>query len=240
MSDACHLNLDVKKRFSVDNHGGSFHFKANNVMKQLINYDTDKIKVRNSYRTSNIDRSSLNLKLGPPKTKLEKVVENLKEIMYKFKAKGKENFHNKAKQVIYELLSSNTIYRYDDDGANSKEIEFLEQYTSGCFIKLEDKLERADVSKYQTITVEIKNQFQPCLSLNLIKINDFGVNFDVFSYSEKVGRKNMFINIAVISFSYKEVNKLLKTTYLNDYLLKLWEGYTSQADAFYHNVRLII
>lgn len=238
MSDSSHLNLDLKKRFSVDNHGGSFHFKANNVMKQLINYDTDKIKVRNSYRTSNIDRSSLNLKIAPPKTRLEKVVENLREIMAKFKSKGNDKYQNKAKQVIYELLSSNTMYRYDDDGANSKEIEFLEQYASGCPINLEEKKGRTNVNKYQTITVEIQNQISTQLNQQLIGLKEFGVNFDVFSYSDKVGRNSMFANVAVIAFTYRDVNKLLKTTYLNDFLNKLWEGYTSESEAFYHNVTL--
>lgn len=229
-------SIEIKKRFSVDNHS-NFQFRANNAIKQLINYDTDKIKIRNSYRTSSIDRSSLNLAISRPKTNFEKVVENLKEIMLKFKLEGKDKYKEKTEQVIYELIS-NTIYSYDDNnGENSEEILFLEQYTSG-YILYDKQNERSDVKSYKSITIEFKNKIQDSKS-HLIDIEQFGVNFDVFSYAEAHGRRSMYMNISNSALTYREVNKLLKTSYLHDHLEKLWEGYTTQPDAFYHNVTFL-
>lgn len=235
MADMSQSPLEFKKRFSVDN-GSNFQFKANIAIKQLINYDNDKVKVRNSYRTSNIDRNSLtSLAIPRPKTKFELIVENLKDILMKFDLQGKANFKEKIEQIIYELIS-NSMYSYDEsNGQNSDEIQFLKQYTSNC--QLDEKLmDRSDTSLYKATTNNFKNSII-CGRSQLIEINKFGVNFDVFSYAETYGKRNMFMNITNSALTYRDVNKLLKNTYLNNYLEKIWEGYNSQSEAFYHNVK---
>ena len=64
--------------------------------------------------------------------------------------------------------------------------------------------------------------------LKLIDISEFGVNFDVFSYADKVGRVNMLRQVILSSFNYKDIISMLKTSYLDDYIEDLREGYTSE------------
>ena len=72
--------------------------------------------------------------------------------------------------------------------------------------------------------------------LKLIDIRTFGVDFDVFAYSEQIGRFNMLRQVVLSAFSYRNIVHMLKSLYLEDYIEDLREGYNIEKGAFYHNV----
>ena len=70
---------------------------------------------------------------------------------------------------------------------------------------------------------------------NVLSYKLFGVEFDVFKYSEEVGRINLLKNITIASFSYKNCNNRLNLTCFNNFIEEIKNGYTSEKGAIYHN-----
>lgn len=77
---------------------------------------------------------------------------------------------------------------------------------------------------------------EPKNELNNLKLSTFGPDFDLFSYSEKVERERILFNVAKPIFTYKDINKFLKSSKMRDYIDAIRIGYTMNENAFYHSV----
>lgn len=226
--DHSYIKLDNKK----------LTLKVNNV---VFGNGNNNIRVKASnYYTSNVVRSNLTLK-ATPKTNFEKVIETIRDIQTKFDIDEKKALKHKSQIVINELLS-NKMYRFEHKGEiDSEQHLFFSLYTSDYNTSsekiaiLEGNLDEPSKSSLFA-TTEILNAKRVFNIRKAVYISSFGVRFDVFSTADEIGRHNMFHSIANASFGYKEVYKILKTSYLDDFIEELRKGYTSEADAFYHNV----
>lgn len=209
-------------------------------MKKKISFSDFKnleleLKSKEILNKSNKSNYQINI-LQPitPKTNIERVVEILNEIADEFEKMNNVQFHAKSKFVINEIVS-NKMYNFDD--STSKEhMNFFNIYSSNINEeqlshrqRKNDESDCVDKTKRMTFLYE---------DLKLIEISEFGVNFDVFSYADKVGRVNLLRQVFLSSFNHKDLISMLKTSYLDDYIEELREGYTSEKGAFYHNVSI--
>lgn len=241
-------SLESHKRNSIDHpfiklDNKKLTLKVNNVVSR--NGDSN-IRVRTSnYYTSNVVRSNLTLK-DTPKTHFEKVIETIRDIQTKFEMKGNKVLKNKSQIVINELLS-NKMYRFEHKGeVDSEQHLFFSLYTTDYnttyekVVVLEGKSDEPSKGLLYA-TTEILNPSKRTVNLRkAVQISSFGVKFDVFSIADEIGKHNMFHSVANASFGYKDVYKILKTSYLDDFIEEIRKGYTSESEAFYHNVIILI
>lgn len=76
--------------------------------------------------------------------------------------------------------------------------------------------------------------------LHNLKFQDLGPEFDLFLYSEKVGRERVLFNVAKPIFTYSDINKFLKLSKFQDYINEIRIGYTMNPNSIYHSVKNII
>jgi hypothetical protein len=79
---------------------------------------------------------------------------------------------------------------------------------------------------------------RPNNELHNLKLNTFGPDFDLFSYSKKVSRETVLFNVSKPIFTYKDINKFLKSSKMQDYVNEIRIGYTNE-NAFYHSVIIL-
>lgn len=180
-----------------------------------------------------------------PKTNIERIVDCLQEIKERFRDNKDEEFEKKTGWVIKEFLG-NKMYLYEES-TDSEQSKLLKLYSPD----FDKEREKEKLSTKNIIT----NDQQQCQSDNkisnfsssqkltgkLIKpldYNEFGVNFDVFKYSDDVGRIFLVKQVALAAFAYKDVYSLMKTSYIDNYLEEVRLGYTKETNSYYHNVRL--
>jgi len=208
-------------------------------MKKTISFSDfkklDILKKNQSNRRLNpinvikIESSKSNIKISineppTPTTNIEKVVEFLNEIIEEFDIKKDTAMKNKASYVMNEIIS-HKMYNYEP--TTSKEhMNFFQLYSSN----IEDSIVSIKKEEDKIILKENKPNF------TLINIEEFGVEFDVFSYADKVGWLNMLKQVSLSAFAYKGLMKLLKIEYLENYIEEIRLGYTSEEHAYYHNV----
>lgn len=72
--------------------------------------------------------------------------------------------------------------------------------------------------------------------LHNLKFQDLGPEFDLFVYSEKVGRERVLFNVAKPIFTYSDINKFLKLSKFQDYINEIRIGYTMNPNSIYHSV----
>ncbi len=166
-----------------------------------------------------------------PKTNIEKVVELLNDIVDEFDSKKNKEFSEKASFVLNEILS-NKMYNFEK-GTTKEHLNFFQLYSSNYD-------ENALSSRREDDLLQEKKVTKKFDEVKLINIKSFGVFFDVFSYADQFGRKNLLRQVMISSLQHKNILNLLKTSYLDDYIEDLRLGYTSEEGAFYHNVRIII
>jgi len=77
---------------------------------------------------------------------------------------------------------------------------------------------------------------QSLVNLKAAKFEEFGPEFDVFEYAEKIGRENLLFNVSYPIFHYKNINKFINFYKFPDFINQIRIGYTLPPDAFYHNV----
>lgn len=202
-------------------------FKKLDIMKK--NQSNRKLNPVNMIK---IESSKSNIKITineppTPTTNIEKVVEFLNEIIEEFDIKKDTTMRNKASYVMNEIIS-HKMYNYEP--STSKEhMNFFQLYSSN----IEDSIISNKKEEDKLCLKENKPNF------TLINIEEFGVEFDVFSYAEKVGRLNMLKQVSISAFAYKGLMQLLKTEYLENYLEEIRQGYTSEEHAYYHNVSIL-
>ena len=93
----------------------------------------------------------------------------------------------------------------------------------------QDELFKRKVKKQASIIMENK-------ILKSLSYKEFGVNFDVFAYSEEIGRIFMLKQVFMASLAYRNVYNLIKTSYVDNFIEGLRLGYTKEITAYYHNV----
>lgn len=193
-----------------------------------------------------------------PKTNLEKVIETLYDISHEFQNANNPEYSNKTKWAIKEILA-NKMYKYETKSENSKEENKLLQLYSPGFnedeeISLENKSLKETVKEYEDDTlhdnpnegdkfiISIKSPNKiPAMTLPLFKpidLHSFGVEFDVFTYAEKIGREHLMSHIFKSIMIYKDCISLLKTSFIDSFIEELRKGYTQEKGAYYHNVSL--
>lgn len=230
---------------------------------EIGNYDKNRLLPLANFRNFNNKTADLTLstKQTPflsttPRTNLERVIETLNDIADEFNSNNNTEYKLKTKWVIKEILS-NKMYKYETRSQNSKEENRLLQLYSPDFdeefeVKLNQSNSLKEVDKeYEEdnqiseegnqFVIKIKEPIKSSPTQTLVKpiqLSSFGVNFDVFSYAETVGRVNLMSSVFKSVMSYKDCYSLLKTSYVDNYVEGLRKGYTSEKGAFYHNVSL--
>lgn len=71
---------------------------------------------------------------------------------------------------------------------------------------------------------------------HIVKLEDLGPKFDVFSFSEKIGRENVLLNVSSPIFNYNNINKFINFSKFPDFINQIRIGYNSNPNLFYHNV----
>jgi len=239
----------------------SSEFMSSKNINSPLKMKKNKINM-NIYNSANLNKG--NSIKDSPKTNIERIMERLKEIAKEFKELGKPEFVEKTNWIITEI-SLNKMYKFDE---SLREFEFLKNYypetlsingrsqSSKSINKNEITIKKCKsivakeietgISRGQTIKSENSNSlfeksyfsFEDKL-LEPLDIKTFGVNFDVFSYGEKIGRKNLVKQIALSAFTYKDIHFLLNSNKLIDNLEEVRLGYSSEPNAFYHNVSFL-
>jgi hypothetical protein len=71
-----------------------------------------------------------------------------------------------------------------------------------------------------------------------LKFQNFGPEFDLFSYAEKFNSNSdrVLFNVVKPIFTYKDINKFLKYSKMQDYVNEIRIGYTMNENAIYHSV----
>jgi hypothetical protein len=128
---------------------------------------------------------------------------------------------------------SNKMYQYE--ASTSKDhLNFFMLYSTN--IEEQQLFSRKENDEDDEMGVIKKSTKKFDKEQKFVDIKSFGVDFDVFAYSELVGRNNMLRLIVLSAFTYRNMIHLLKSTYLEDYIEDLRLGYTLEQGAFYHNV----
>ena len=128
-----------------------------------------------------------------------------------------------VKKTLVKVCS----YNHLEEASKSSHKEIKRRTSSNKSVHFNDGLERnCRLSLIRSIESNIKP----------LEISTFGVNFDVFSYSEKVGRRSLLNHIFYACISYNNCKSLLNIDFIDNFLEELRIGYTSEPSAFYHNV----
>jgi hypothetical protein len=80
---------------------------------------------------------------------------------------------------------------------------------------------------------------RPNNELYNLKLHSFGPEFDIFTYALKIERESVLFNVAKPIFTYKDINKFLKSSKIQDYINEIRIGYTMNENALYHSVNKI-
>lgn len=182
-----------------------------------------------------------------PRTNIEKVIEILKEISDEFDLDEDYDFKAKTQWVIKEIVS-NKMFKFEENSDTSKEQNMLFQLYSPDFEEnTVQKLNTSELSINEEDLEEDKENYNIMINcpkavkddkiLPYIPLEKFGVRFDVFEYAEKASHEKMLYQVFNSSLSYKDISSLLKETCIAPFIEELRLGYTSEAGAFYHNVR---
>jgi hypothetical protein len=124
-------------------------------------------------------------------------------------------------QQLRKLTKHNALAPLDYDVSKKVELIKNEELNSSLISNNND----LSMSKNLSDTKDLK----------LIDLNTIGLEFDIFTYCEKVGRKVALRQVALSCFSYKGINSMLKESYFDNYIEEVRAGYSSQF-SYYHNV----
>jgi hypothetical protein len=69
-----------------------------------------------------------------------------------------------------------------------------------------------------------------------LKFQNFGPELDLFSYAAKTLPDRVLFNVVKPIFTYKDINKFLKYSKMQDYVNEIRIGYTMNENAIYHSV----
>jgi len=147
------------------------------------------------------------------------------------KEKKESNKGNKGRssQMIISINNKPINKAFDENLSNC---EKTETQTGNLFV---DNNLSSEIKKPFSTQCVVEKTFDK-LFIKPLNCKDFGVNFDVFSYADEVGRVFMLWQISLASFAYNDIYTMLNISYLENYIEELRLGYTSQPSAYYHNV----
>lgn len=168
-----------------------------------------------------------------PRTNIEKIVEMLNDIVEEFESKNNSDLKNKASFILKEIMS-NKMYQYEESTSKDHLNFFMLYSTNIEEQQLSSRKDNEDNEEMGVIKKSTK-KFDKS-ELKFIETKSFGVDFDVFAYSDLVGRSNMLRQVVLSAFTYRNMIHMLKSSYLEDYIEDLRLGYTLEQGAFYHNV----
>lgn len=207
--------------------------KKRNSVSNMINF-----KAYRPFSPSGREKSiTANFKL-PPKTNIEKIIEALDEISERLQELGEEALCEKSNWVTKELLSNN-IYNFVDTEEN---LSFFKNYSPDVNLNEDSKFLRdsdKDKSKSSWKDRSIGSTSLSVISdenIKLVRLEDFGTEFDVFTYAEDIGRENLMYSICLSIFNYSGIFDLVKSSCFAAFVEELRKGYTLNKDAVYHNV----
>jgi hypothetical protein len=141
----------------------------------------------------------------------------------------------KAEWVLREIIS-NKMYNYDiqDDSFEDNSNKFFQLFSPN-FDNEMAKSDQDDKVYPESPNLKPRNRSSMMVSLKLIPFESFGPSFDVFSYSELIGRENLMKQVVLSILGYRDMINLLKSNHLSNFIEELRLGYTSEKYAFYHN-----
>lgn len=252
-------DIKLKKKYSLlDFHRMESKEKDNKLLPiKNINLQPNK--------TTDLTISNKNLPMmTTPRTNIEKIIETLNDIADEFDEQKKCEYKMKTEWVIKEILS-NKMYKYENLSENSVEEKFFQFFSPDYEepiktiqdITEEDEALETDLNALEKESNEGNESPQTNFKFNInikpptklprsitsfitpLKAEEFGPEFDVFDYAEKIGRENLLHQVFKVSINFKDVFNLLKSTKVDDYIEELRRGYISEKDAFYHNVSSI-
>ena len=136
----------------------------------------------------------------------------------------------------YETTRNSLIEKEQENKVLSQQLQQLRKVTKSNILSPIDsdvlkKIEGIKNEKITTETISTSNK----VNIPQIDTGKFGVDFDVFNYSNEVGKQNLLKSMFCSAFSYKDIISLLNLDSINNYLDELRIGY-SYDSAFYHNV----
>jgi hypothetical protein len=136
------------------------------------------------------------------------------------------------------------MFKFEENEDTTKEQNMLYQLYSTDFEEqtLIPQEENSLISKQDQYTINISEPTRLSSSNQMLKslqLSELGVYFDVFDYASKNGRESLLRQVFYVSFSYKELISLLTQQNLDRFIEELRIGYSTQNDAFYHNVSVI-
>ncbi len=158
----------------------------------------------------------------------------LNDIVEEFEIKNNSELKNKASFILKEIMS-NKMYQYEAS-TSIDHLNFFMLYSTN--IEEQQLSSRKENDEDEEMGVVKKSTKKFDKEFKFIDIKSFGVDFDVFAYSEHVGRNNMLRQIVLSAFTYRNMVHMLKSTYLEDYIEDLRLGYTLEQGSFYHNVSI--
>lgn len=178
-----------------------------------------------------------------PITKLEKIINIMQKINIKLNEYKEESLAEEAEWAINELLKGQLFSYSNEDNSilnkskfeNDQEHMFLNHFYFNQNINPEIQL-------FETIS-PIEPSSPSLISsskLQNIKFDEFGPNFDIFNYSDMIGREKVLLTITKQIFSYKDLNKFIKNSIIDDFLAEIRLGYTLNQSAIYHNVYIYL
>lgn len=248
--------VDFHKRESVDkdkNEANKLFNKNTNLNPNTIPHD---LNVGYGFSNKNLPM------MTTPRTNIEKIIETLNDIADEFDLQNKPEFCSKTQWVIKEILS-NKMYKYEETTETSAEESKLFQFYSPDY-EDQNTIKRDIIEENEALETDLyelekeNNQSSKTINSNMrlcinikpptktssfintsiapLKPEEFGPEFDVFDYAEKVGRENLLRQVFRASITYKDTFNLLKSSKIDNYIEELRKGYTSEKDAFYHNV----
>lgn len=188
--------------------------------------------------------------MGPkrPETTIEKIIKIIKNIKEKLAFYKELDLVEDAEWIIREVLK-NDIYRFnvEDDLSSKMDREFYNEYSS---FKLYDNLLvnektstpscRTDSTNSSTSLLNFK-PLSPITPSNKQLIDtelvntDLGPNFDIFKFSDEIGRENVLKKVTDLCFSYKNVSSLLDKDSLDNFIEEIRLGYVNNKAAKYHS-----
>lgn len=248
---------DEKSEYEIveDDNEDDFIIQVNNKEIDTFNDDVDKndeeialpkirkvvIKHNSSINISKKDESSSNITNNLLKVKtissnnvINKIIDNYDDDNNDKKKEEANYLKEKSQDILDE---NNKEIKNNSDNINKAQIN-TQSIDKDKSVKTE-VIKRLSDRRQSTIK-KLKRTSSILIGEKLIKpldIKDFGVNFDVFSYAEEVGRIYLIKQVSIAAFNYREVYGLLKTSYFENYFEEIRKGYTQEEFAFYHNVR---
>lgn len=206
--------------------------------KELI--DAGKKRTRGRFVTVNFVKKGTILGGKRPETTIDKIIKIMKKIKEKLIFYKELDLVEETEWIVREVMNDN-IYKFNvnDDISSKMDREFYNNYSN---FKMNENIfndksnaDKSDSNNNICTVLGYKrlNSSKSLIDFDLVN-SDLGPKFDIFKFSEEVGKENVLGKITNFCFGYKNVSQLLDKENLDDYIEEIRQGYSMNQPAKYH------